>query len=95
MSKESPYNVAQVYVKLAEAIRTGKPAHPGFEVAVQRHRMLDAIVRASKPGRSKRRKTRASAYRAVADICAEDGAEALHTAISVSDPKPSFREGLL
>ena len=50
MSKESPYNVAQVYMKLAEAIRDGKPAYPGFEAAVQRHRMLDAITRASETG---------------------------------------------
>src|SRR5713226_6723353 len=43
----SPYNVAQLYVKLAEHIRDGKPASPGFDAAITRHRLLDAIVRAS------------------------------------------------
>jgi hypothetical protein len=46
----SPYNVAQLYVKLAEGIRDGKPASPGFDAAVTRHRLLDAIVRASDMG---------------------------------------------
>jgi predicted dehydrogenase len=46
----SPYNVAQLYVKLAERIRDGKPASPGFDAAVTRHRLLDAIVRASDTG---------------------------------------------
>jgi predicted dehydrogenase len=50
MSRESPYNVAQVYVKLAEAIAKGKPAYPGFDIAVTRHRLLDAIVRSSETG---------------------------------------------
>jgi hypothetical protein len=44
----SPYNVA--YVKLAEGIRDGKSAIPGFDAAVTRHRLLDAIVRASDTG---------------------------------------------
>jgi len=46
----SPYNVAQLYVKLAEGIRDGGPANPGFDAAVTRHRLLDAIVRASDTG---------------------------------------------
>jgi len=46
----SPYNVAQVYAKLGECIRDGKPANPGFDAAVTRHRLLDAIVRASDTG---------------------------------------------
>jgi predicted dehydrogenase len=46
----SPYNVAQLYVKLAEAIRDGRPASPGFDAAVTRHRLLDAIVRAADTG---------------------------------------------
>jgi len=46
----SPYNVAQLYVKLAEHIRDGKPASPGFDAAITRHRLLDAIVRASDTG---------------------------------------------
>ena len=46
----SPYNVAQLYVKLGEAIRDGKPMHPGFDTAVVRHRMLDMIVQAARTG---------------------------------------------
>lgn len=46
----SPYNVAQLYAKLGEAIRDGKPAVPGFDAAITRHRMLDMIVRASQTG---------------------------------------------
>jgi predicted dehydrogenase len=47
---EDPYNVAQLYAKLGEAIRDGKPASPGFDAAVIRHRLLDTIVRASETG---------------------------------------------
>ncbi|HEV2189145.1 MAG TPA: Gfo/Idh/MocA family oxidoreductase [Stellaceae bacterium] len=46
----SPYNVAQLYAKLGESIRDGTPASPGFDAAVKRHRLIDAIVRASKTG---------------------------------------------
>ena len=47
----SPYKVAQLYARLAECIRDGKPASPGFAAAVTRHRLIDAIVRASETGR--------------------------------------------
>jgi predicted dehydrogenase len=47
---DSRYNVAQVYVRLAESIRNGKPVSPGFDAAVTRHRLIDAIVRASETG---------------------------------------------
>ena len=47
---EDPYNVAQLYAKLGEAIRTGKPVTPGFDAAVTRHRLLDMIMRASETG---------------------------------------------
>jgi predicted dehydrogenase len=50
MPPDSPYNVAQLYVRLAESIRDGKPVSPGFDAAVTRHRLLDAIVRASETG---------------------------------------------
>jgi predicted dehydrogenase len=50
LAADSRYNVAQLYVKLAERIRDGKPATPGFDAAVTRHRLLDAIVRASETG---------------------------------------------
>jgi predicted dehydrogenase len=46
----SPYNVAQLYAKLAASIRGGVPASPGFDAAVKRHRLIDAIVRASTTG---------------------------------------------
>jgi len=46
----SPYNVAQLYAKLGEAIAAGASTHPGFGHAVQRHRMLDMIVRAADTG---------------------------------------------
>jgi len=44
------YDVGQMWVKFAEAIRTGKRAEADFDHAVRRHRMLDAIVRASETG---------------------------------------------
>jgi predicted dehydrogenase len=50
----SPYNVAQLYAKLAESIRNGNPANPGFDAAVRRHRLIDAIVRASRTGQRQR-----------------------------------------
>lgn len=50
VSPDSPYNVAQLYVRLAESIRDGKPVSPGFHAAVARHRLLDAIERASQTG---------------------------------------------
>ena len=50
LTADSRYNVAQLYAKLGERIRDGKPASPGFDAAVTRHRLLDAIVRASETG---------------------------------------------
>jgi len=47
---DSPYNVAQLYAKLGESIRDGTPASPGFDAAVRRHRLIDAIMRASDTG---------------------------------------------
>jgi predicted dehydrogenase len=51
LETDSRYNVAQLYTRLAECVRDGKPASPGFDAAVTRHRLLDAIVRASETGR--------------------------------------------
>jgi predicted dehydrogenase len=45
-----PFNVAQLYVKLAEAIDSGRPAQPNFGTAVEMHRLLDAIQMASDTG---------------------------------------------
>jgi len=51
ISSDSRYNVAQLYWRLAERIRKAKPVTPGFDAAVTRHRLLDAIVRASETGK--------------------------------------------
>jgi predicted dehydrogenase len=44
------YDVGQMWVKFAEAIRGGSIIEPDFDHAVRRHRMLDTIVRASQTG---------------------------------------------
>jgi len=44
------YDVGQMWVKFAEAIRTGTNVDSDFDHAVRRHRTLDAIVRASQTG---------------------------------------------
>ncbi|MGH8633695.1 MAG: Gfo/Idh/MocA family protein [Burkholderiales bacterium] len=44
------YDVGQMWVNFAKAIRTGKGVEPDFDHAVRRHRTLDAIVRASETG---------------------------------------------
>ncbi|HEY2990839.1 MAG TPA: Gfo/Idh/MocA family oxidoreductase [Candidatus Binatia bacterium] len=44
------YDVGQMWVKFAEAIRTGANIEPDFDHAVRRHRTLDTIVRASQTG---------------------------------------------
>ncbi|HJU16540.1 MAG TPA: Gfo/Idh/MocA family oxidoreductase [Stellaceae bacterium] len=46
----SPYNVAQLYRKLAESLRDGTACDPDFAAAIARHRLLDAILRASETG---------------------------------------------
>jgi predicted dehydrogenase len=48
---DSRYNVAQLYARLGECIREGKPVSPGFAAAVTRHRLLDMIERSSQTGR--------------------------------------------
>jgi predicted dehydrogenase len=45
-----PFNVAQMYRKLGQAIRDEKDAHPDFNLALNRHRLLDAIQRSSDHG---------------------------------------------
>ena len=44
------YDVGQMWVKFADAIRTGADIDADFDHAVRRHRTLDAIVRASQTG---------------------------------------------
>lgn len=48
------YDVGQMWIKFAEAIRTGAPVEADFDHAVRRHRTLDAIVRASETGQRQR-----------------------------------------
>jgi predicted dehydrogenase len=50
-ARDSRYNVAQLYARLAESIPAGAPAYPSFAAAVTRHRLLDAIMSASRTGR--------------------------------------------
>ena len=50
----APFNVAQMWSRLANAIRTGASVEPDFETAVLRHRLLDAIQRASDTGQGQR-----------------------------------------
>ena len=50
--KGSPFNVGQLYVRLAEAIRGEDQVEANFDLAVKRHRLLDAIERSSSEGRS-------------------------------------------
>jgi predicted dehydrogenase len=45
-----PFNVAQLYMRMAEGIRKGKSVSPDFNVAVKRHRLLDVIQKASDTG---------------------------------------------
>ena len=44
------YDVGEMWVRFADAIRSGKPVEPDFDFAVRRHRLLDAIRRASETG---------------------------------------------
>ena len=50
VSTGSPYNVAQMYRRLAEGIRDGTSVSPGFDAAVRRHQLIDMITRASETG---------------------------------------------
>ena len=50
MPTGEPYNVGQMYKRFAHAIRTGKGDHPDFDTAVDLHRFLDDIKRASDTG---------------------------------------------
>jgi predicted dehydrogenase len=45
-----PFNVAQLYTRMAEGIREGRSVSPDFDVAVKRHHLLDAIQKASDTG---------------------------------------------
>jgi predicted dehydrogenase len=45
-----PFNVAQLYLRMAEGIREGKSVSPDFDLAVNRHKLLDVIQKASDTG---------------------------------------------
>jgi predicted dehydrogenase len=42
-----PFNVAQLYMRMAEGIREEKSVSPDFDVAVKRHQLLDTIQNSS------------------------------------------------
>ena len=44
------FNIAQFLQRMADGIRDGKSASPGFDLALTRHRLLDAIQKASDSG---------------------------------------------
>ena len=47
----APFNVAQMYQRLGTAIRDGGEVEPDFDLAVQRHRLLDTIQFSADRGR--------------------------------------------
>lgn len=47
-----PRNVGHLYLRMEKAIRTATAVDPDFDVAVKRHRLIDAIQRASDEGRT-------------------------------------------
>ncbi len=49
-----PRNVGQAYTRLADAFRSGEAFDPDFDLAVRRHRLLEAIERSSDEGRAVR-----------------------------------------
>jgi predicted dehydrogenase len=49
-----PRNVAQAYVRLADALDGAGSFDPDFDLAVQRHKLIDAIERSSAEGKSVR-----------------------------------------
>jgi len=50
----APYNVAQAYARAAGALRGGGSVDVDFDLAVRRHKLIDAIERSSATGRSVR-----------------------------------------
>ena len=47
-----PYNVAQAYARAADALRGRGPFDVDFDLAVQRHKLIDAIEQSAASGRS-------------------------------------------
>ena len=50
--EKEPWNVAEMYVRFAGAIRNGTGCEPDFNTAVDLHRLVDAIVESSDQGRA-------------------------------------------
>ena len=50
MPKGEPFNVGQMYQILAQAIREGTEVGPDFDLAVERHQLLDMMQRSSDSG---------------------------------------------
>ena len=48
--RDRPFGVAQIWSHYAEAIRSGAPAEPDFDFALDLHRLIDALERASDTG---------------------------------------------
>ncbi|HCH10232.1 MAG TPA: hypothetical protein DEW32_13675 [Dehalococcoidia bacterium] len=48
----APFNIAQLWSRFADAIRSGERVEPDFDTAVQRHKLLDAILRSSDTGQA-------------------------------------------
>ncbi len=51
MPSGSPFNVGQMYYRFGESIRSGITCEPNFDTAVELHRFIDDIRRASDQGR--------------------------------------------
>jgi len=49
-----PHNVAQAYARMADALHAGRSFDVDFNLAVQRHKLIDAIERSSAAGRAVR-----------------------------------------
>jgi len=47
-----PYNVAQAYARAADALRRRGSFDVDFDLAVRRHKLIDAIERSSATGRT-------------------------------------------
>ncbi len=45
-----PFNVAQLYMRMAEGIREGRSVSPDFDVAVKRDQLLEVIQKGSDTG---------------------------------------------
>ena len=50
--KGQAFNVAQAYTRYADARNAGEDFEPGFDLAVRRHRLLEAMEKASETGRA-------------------------------------------